>query len=299
MDIQADFLNALISAPKPFSGFQPEDFLGQIFDKDADQDSPLLGILAGGRLEAVSPWSFDIRSLNCYILLYTKKGCGKLLLEGQVHTLTESSLLFFDCHQRFRLDIAIEPWEYHVLFITGKPLPDFYNMIPAGQTAIMPLSCYSEPALDLDKLLTQGGINTLPSRLKVSSLLNTVITDCIAAQLTEEDVSSPVASYLNEMKTLFDEHFQENYSLDNLAERFHISKYKLCREFGTAFGLSPLQYLNRKRIEFAKHLLLTTSLKIHEVGSRAGIDNTNHFIFLFKKFTGVTPLEFRQNGHEF
>lgn len=292
MDIKADFLSALVSTPKLFPAFSPEKFLGHIFHTDVETDSPFFRVLSGGNIAAVSPFSFDIRSLDCYMLLYTRKGCGKLLTGSHVHTLTESSLLFLDCHQRFRIDIAIEPWEYQVLFITGKTLPNYYDML--YKTAIMPLSPYSEAAFHFDKLLVFAGGSSLSSMLTASSLLNTIITGCIVYQLSENESSSGVPSYLMEMKNLFDSNFQRNYSLDELEEHFHISKYKLCREFGTAFGMSPLQYLNHKRIEYAKHLLLTTSLKIHEVGSSVGIDNTNHFISLFKKFTGFTPLVFRQ-----
>ncbi|MBD5500891.1 MAG: helix-turn-helix transcriptional regulator [Lachnospiraceae bacterium] len=296
MDIKTAFLSSLISPPKLSSPYHAEDFLGNIFDFPLSSDFPLFQILAGGNIKALFPYSFDIRSLDCYALLYTRKGCGKLLVDNHVHTLMESSLLFFDCHTHFRIDVAIEPWEYQVLFITGKNLGDYYSMIPPEQTAIMPLSAYSETALCLDKLVLTHLPDTLSGRLSTSSLIYKVITDCITYQLSEP-APSHTASYLTAMKDLFDNHFEENYSLDDLEALYHISKYKLCREFGAAFGLSPLKYLNQKRIEIAKHLLKTTSLKVHEIGSRVGIDNTNHFISLFKKFTGVTPLEFRSKGH--
>ena len=60
------------------------------------------------------------------------------------------------------------------------------------------------------------------------------------------------------------------------------------------YGQSPMHYLNSRRILIAKKLLLTTDLTIREVGSKVGIDNTNHFINLFKKDTGTTPLSFKQ-----
>lgn len=296
MDFKTAFLQSLISAPKLSSDRCPQDFLGNIFEIQCEPNPVLFEILAGGTVSAASPYSYDIRCLDCFMLLYTKKGCGKLLIDGHVHTLMESSLLFFDCHERFRIDIAIAPWEYQILFITGESLYDYYHLLPGHRAAIMPLSPFSETACCLDRLLMPDRQNTLSSRLIASSLLNTVITDCIIYQLSDS-APSYIAPYLTAMKDLFDNHFQENYSLDDLEERFHMSKYKLCREFGAVFGAPPLQYLNRKRIEIAKHLLLTTSLKVHEIGSQVGIDNTNHFISLFKKFTGVTPLEYKSKGH--
>ena len=96
------------------------------------------------------------------------------------------------------------------------------------------------------------------------------------------------------MKDAFDLHYDQKYSLAYFEETTNISKYRLCREFTAHYGLSPLQYLNTRRIEAAKNLLLSTDMPIHEIGSIVGIDNTNHFINLFKKFTGTTPFAFRQ-----
>ncbi|MBO5161930.1 MAG: helix-turn-helix domain-containing protein [Lachnospiraceae bacterium] len=75
---------------------------------------------------------------------------------------------------------------------------------------------------------------------------------------------------------------------------------------GLLFRTSPFLRLEKlrctqqtkahKKIEAAKSLLLSTDDPIHEVGSMVGIDNTNHFIHLFKKHTGVTPFVYRQNA---
>ena len=90
--------------------------------------------------------------------------------------------------------------------------------------------------------------------------------------------------------------YGENYSLDELENTYSVSKYRICREFSKYYGASPVQYLNHKRIEEAKKLLLTTNDTIHEIGSKVGIHNTNHFINLFKRETGATPLAFKQDA---
>lgn len=71
---------------------------------------------------------------------------------------------------------------------------------------------------------------------------------------------------------------------------------RICREFSKYYGVSPIQYLNHRRMEAAKKLLLTTDETIHEIGSMVGIHNTNHFINLFKRETGATPLVFKQDA---
>ena len=295
MDLKADFLAALISPPRIPAASAPEDFLGQCCDIDNQTDSPLFQVLSGGAIRAYSPYSFDIRSLSCYLLLYTKAGSGKLLIENQIYTLSQGTLLFLDCSRHFRIDIATEPWEYEVFYIRGSSLASYYSMLPE-RVSLTPVSPHCDLALQLGKLSLFAKENSTASGLIVSSLIDTVITSCILHALASDNRKKMVPSYLWEMKKLFDEEYDRNYPLDELEVRFHISKYRLCREFAEAYGMPPLKYQNHRRIEVAKQLLLTTSLKVHEVGSRVGIDNTNHFISLFKRATGCTPFLYKQHG---
>lgn len=97
------------------------------------------------------------------------------------------------------------------------------------------------------------------------------------------------------MKKCFDYSYASHYSLKQFEEELDISKYRLCREFTNIFGISPLQYLNRRRIEASKQLLRSSTLTVHEIGSMVGFDNTNHFINLFKRETdNITPNLYRQ-----
>lgn len=84
------------------------------------------------------------------------------------------------------------------------------------------------------------------------------------------------------------------FNLQDLENSYHISKYRICREFAAAFGKPPLRYLNDVRIEAAKNLLLSGDKRIHEIAAEVGIENTTHFINLFKQRTGVTPLAYRE-----
>ncbi len=123
MDFKSVFLDALISDPKISAGLMPEAFLGQTLPM-ADEDSlPFFKLLSCGTLKTQFPWSFDIRTLDCFLFLYTKKGRGKLLLNGQIYSLDTGNFILLDCSQRFRMDIAREPWEYVIAFFDGNPLP--------------------------------------------------------------------------------------------------------------------------------------------------------------------------------
>ena len=258
-----------------------------------DTQDPFLHVLSAGSCLATAPWSYEAAPLSCYLLLYTKKGCGKLLSGSQVYTLSENTLVFCSCESRFRLDIALSPWEFSICLIQGSSLKTYADMLSDGHPSVIDAPPFSDMTLCLQKLLLtfSSGQDSLLSH----ALLTDILVSSVIRQSEQESLPL-LPAYLTEARVLFEHHFEEDFSLDDLSLRFHISKYRFCREFGAAFGLPPLQYLNQKRIKVAKHLLLTTTLKIHEIGSCVGIDNTNHFISLFKKYTGLTPLAYRQTG---
>lgn len=73
-----------------------------------------------------------------------------------------------------------------------------------------------------------------------------------------------------------------------------MSKFRICHEFSDVFGLPPIRYMNKKRLEAAENLLLSTEKKVHEIALATGFENTNHFIHLFKKEYGATPQAYRE-----
>lgn len=272
----------------------PESFLGQIFSEDPMlADKTASHFYSGGIISVRNSWSFDIRELDCFMLLYTSSGCGKLLMNQHVISLTENSLLLLDCRQRFRIDVAVSPWKYQVLFFDNAHAAELLSLITEEPFCILNTTAHSEYVLQLEKLLCLNSEKTMISQLRASDLLNHLLTEVTVEFLKKDLEFRKIPSYIEKIHDLFEEHYEENYSLDDLEARFSISKYRICREFGEYYGITPLQYLNRRRIRIACHLLETTSLRIHEVGSAVGIDNTNHFISLFKKYEGCTPLEYK------
>lgn len=293
MDLKTAFEYAALSSSP--SG-RPEDFLGQIFPFLKEEASPLFSLLSFGDIHAHFPWSYDVRSLDCFLLLFTRKGCGKLLLNSRVISLEADTLLLLDCGQRFRMDIAIDPWEYQLLFFTGEQLSYFRSLFPGERYALITLSPYSNQLKAMEVLSTLVPGRSKAQDLIISDRIGHLITNCMS-ELLKKDAPpiSEIPVYIEELRLLFDEHFSDSYSLNMLEKQLGVSKYRLCREFHEVYSLSPIQYLNRRRIEMAEHFLLTTDHKVHVIGAMVGIENTNHFITLFKKFTGTTPQEYRLN----
>ncbi len=90
------------------------------------------------------------------------------------------------------------------------------------------------------------------------------------------------------------EHFSEQLTLDDMASMAGFSKYHFTRLFKQYTDCSFYQYLNQKRINYAKLLLTDKQIPILEVSLRSGYSNLSAFLRMFKKIAGCTPSELRK-----
>ena len=92
---------------------------------------------------------------------------------------------------------------------------------------------------------------------------------------------------------------ESSYSLpltaESLSAQVYITPQYLSRLFRRYLNCSTYEYLTSFRISKAKELLITAPrLEIQDIAHRTGFADSSHFITIFKKAVGVTPLEFRR-----
>ena len=90
------------------------------------------------------------------------------------------------------------------------------------------------------------------------------------------------------------EHIADRIDVEDLADMASITKTYFIRLFKQEFGLSPVQYINLKKVERAQLLLYTTDCSVKEVAYKLGFSDHSYFIRLFHKVAGITPQEYRR-----
>jgi AraC family L-rhamnose operon transcriptional activator RhaR/AraC family L-rhamnose operon regulatory protein RhaS len=91
-----------------------------------------------------------------------------------------------------------------------------------------------------------------------------------------------------------EEHYPEEIKLENLAERAFLSPEYFSKIFKRLTAQTPIEFINKVRLDKAKQLLFGTNLTVTEIAFRTGFHDSNYFARQFKKATGGTPLEFRK-----
>ena len=95
-------------------------------------------------------------------------------------------------------------------------------------------------------------------------------------------------------KSYIAEHYMNEISLKELADRVCMASESFSRFFRNKTGRTPNRYIIDYRLGIAARMLLTTRLSVSEIGFSCGFNTLSHFNRLFRESKGCTPSEFRE-----
>ena len=107
---------------------------------------------------------------------------------------------------------------------------------------------------------------------------------------------SPLPLSLEKICGFIDGALQDKITLRDLSKAGAGSPATVCRLFSKHMGMRPFAWINKKRIEMAAELLLSTDLRIGEIAVKVGIPDYYYFSKLFSRFKGVSAGEFRKEN---
>ena len=88
-------------------------------------------------------------------------------------------------------------------------------------------------------------------------------------------------------------------SVSDLAAAVAMSRRNFIRRFKGATGNTPMEYIQRVRVESAKHALESGDMPVDAIAARTGYDDAGSFRKIFKRLTGVSPIEYRRRSRFF
>lgn len=98
---------------------------------------------------------------------------------------------------------------------------------------------------------------------------------------------------IKQAQNFIEENLAEKILVDELASKFSIGRRNFERRFKKATNNTPVEYIQRVKIEAAKKGLETSRKNVNEVMYAVGYSNTKAFRDVFKKIAGMTPIEYR------
>ncbi len=105
-------------------------------------------------------------------------------------------------------------------------------------------------------------------------------------------------SYTDDRVTRMIQYINENYSnigdIEEIAARFFISKFHLCRIFNRNLGVPLISYLNTIKVREACRMMKDESGTLTEIAMRCGFNSSSYFCKVFKSEKGISPTEYKR-----
>lgn len=168
-----------------------------------------------------------------------------------------------------------------VIMVTAKVTPeDRLEGLEAGADA------YLEKPFRPDELNTR-----VEKLLEQRRLLREKFSSPEADNVRQTPSSAFIDKVRSEVLAMFG---QGDVDYDVLAGQFCITRTQLNRKIKAVTGLTTTELILQLRIALAKELLDTTDCPVWEISAKCGMENDSYFMTLFKKATGMTPLQYRK-----
>ncbi|MBR2616888.1 MAG: helix-turn-helix domain-containing protein [Clostridia bacterium] len=235
-----------------------------------------------------------------YELFFVTRGNATLSVRDKHYTVNEGDVVFISGNEEHRLHSKSDRYERVIILLNAekadtllnaKELVSLLKFRPAEFLHVRKLNSMQTATALIDKIQKELSLRAPLYEYAVNALLEQLLI-----LLFREDEATTLSSPARfaEIRKYLEENYATTMALEDVAQRFHLSKYYLAHAFKEECGVSPMQYLTSLRLSHAKRLLTETNLRISEVAARVGFTELNRFCRLFRQKTGVTPKEYRK-----
>ncbi|WP_410511246.1 AraC family transcriptional regulator [Paenibacillus sp. BR2-3] len=265
------------------------------------QRKPNCHLLYAGKVSDNPYWKFPSHKHDdLHEIVMLQQGAGEFIIDGQAYTAGEGDILIYNrgiLHEE-------RSFPDHPLFTyyCGFNFPSLAVsnndwVVPLDREPVIRANRYSDGLASLMKLLfEESSVQDVNFHYISQKLLETILALIERMLRSEDKVSEAVKGTLaEEVKDYLDKNFTQNLSLTGIAEKFHINPYYLSHPYKNSYEISPINYLIHRRLGEATRLLVTTKMKIWEVGKMVGYENPNYFSILFTRVIGQSPKQFRDS----
>lgn len=232
-----------------------------------------------------------------YQLLYVASGKTVFYFNGEPKEVAAGHMVLFQPKQEQHYEyFAVDRPEVYWVHFTGSDVRNILKHydIPMDRHVI-----YSGSSATYAYLFKEMIHELQTCRTGFEELLEMYLRQIfLLVQRSWEERKPTVSSYLQEeidyARKYFNEHYNEDISIEEYAQSRGMSVSWFLRNFKQMTMKSPMQYILTIRINNAVSLLETTDYNVTEISTIIGYDNPLYFSRIFKKQKGVSPSDYRK-----
>jgi AraC-like DNA-binding protein len=132
--------------------------------------------------------------------------------------------------------------------------------------------------------------------LRIHALLDEMLVLSGRRCLEGQAETDPVKDRLGQVLVAMQERPEQSWQVHQMAEDLGMGIGSFIQQVKQRSGLTPKNFLMTARIGLARQLLETTDRSVTEIAMTTGFASSQHFATLFRRYTGQTPMQWRQTG---
>ena len=257
-----------------------------------------------GHLQYKHRHHFPVHKHDYYTeILYIVNGESDFLIDDNDYYAKSGDIVLFNSgvvHEEFHaLKNNIDAYYCAISNIQFKNFKELWLM-PTNGDPVLHTDNYQEQIKNIFQDLYKEGCSRQPGSNNICNSLVLILSILILRIINEENrvltnIANTNSTYVlvETIKNYVNANVSSSLVIEKIADHFHLSPSYVSHIFKSIAGMPLMKYHNNKRMDEAKRLLLSTNLPVCEIAYTIGFQNTNHFYLPFKKYTGVTPQEYR------
>ena len=259
-----------------------------------DTDSQDVTLLNASSSRYEGDWPSIPHSHAFTELFYVRDGRGEFLLEDKIYPISKDDLIIVNPHiNHTEISKGTPPLSYFTVGVEGVCFSfndqKEYRIFNCRKKEADLLFYFNSLFQELDKQ-SEGYEKICNYLLHILILQLQRITDSPFELITAQHPSKECAY----IKRYLDSNYSENITLDHLSALSHLNKYYLSHEFTKYYGISPMNYLSRKRIDVCKELLENTDYGISDIAHLVGFSYQSYLSQSFRTSCGMTAGTYRK-----
>lgn len=130
----------------------------------------------------------------------------------------------------------------------------------------------------------------------IHNFMLTLAGQLIPSAASENKSSSEQKRVIRSVMKIVEERYQEDISLQSIAEEVYLSPSYLSYLFKKEVGVSLIKYITMIRLDKAKELLRSGNMKVSDIAASVGYQNYSYFNIAFKNNVGESPAQYREHA---
>lgn len=259
-----------------------------------------------GNLISKQEFQHHRRSFDVFVLILVKEGILYINQNGIDYEVKANEYIFLNPHEEhYGFKPSVGNLSY--FWVHFFPNPDLkivydYESIKNSNSYIMPeygtISLTQQPFLLFNRLI---GLASTTNFLNNSDMILNYTLSLLILEISREysntyhHIEKNIPPLIAHIKEWIRSNFYREITVKDIAKEFGYNPDYISYLFKQTTNESLIFFINKTRIELSKTLLINQNMTIKEVAFSCGFTDEKYYLKIFKKYTGMTPLQYRKS----